>query len=97
MLSLIGDYRNWPPVQGRESELVEGTVRMCKEYGVEMRFLDFAEMKFDVTEAATRAGGRSRSPTSQPDVAFTLWPHDPHPDHERASGLAKVALGSAIG
>ena len=28
-----------------------------------------------------------------PDIAFTLWPHDQHPDHERASGLAKVALG----
>ena len=65
VLSLIGDYRNWKPVQGREREMVDGTVRIGKEYGVEMRFLDFAEMKFDVTEAATRlvadAGGRHRA------------------------------------
>ena len=92
VLSLIGDYRNWKPVQGRERELVEGTVRLGKEYGVEMRFLDFAEMKFDVTEAATRLVAEQIADIA-PDVALTLWPHDQHPDHERASGLAKVALG----
>ena len=92
VLSLIGDYRNWKPVQGRERELVDGTVRLGKEYGVEMRFLDFAEMKFDVTEAATRLVADAVADIA-PDVAFTLWPHDQHPDHERASGLAKVALG----
>src|SRR6188508_1503924 len=92
VLSLIGDYRNWKPVQGREREMVDGTVRIGKEYGVEMRFLDFAEMKFDVTEAATRLVAEQVADIA-PDVAFTLWPHDQHPDHERASGLAKVALG----
>ena len=35
VLSLIGDYRNWKPVQGRERELVDGTVSLGKEYGVE--------------------------------------------------------------
>jgi LmbE family N-acetylglucosaminyl deacetylase len=92
LLSLIGDYRNWKPVQGRERELVDGTVRIAKEYGVEMRFLDFAEMKFDVTEAATRLVANAVAEIA-PDIAFTLWPHDQHPDHERASGVAKVALG----
>ena len=57
-----------------------------------MRFLDFAEMKFDVTEAATRLVANAVADIG-PDIAFTLWPHDQHPDHERASGLAKVALG----
>lgn len=92
VLSLIGDYRNWKPVQGRERELVDGTVRLGREYGVEMRFLDFAEMKFDVTESATRLVAEQVADIA-PDIAFTLWPHDQHPDHERASGLSKVALG----
>lgn len=48
ILTLIGDYTNWIPVRGREKELVRGTVELCREFGVEMQFLDFAEMKFDV-------------------------------------------------
>lgn len=92
ILSLIGDYRNWRPVRGRERELVEGTVRIGREYGVEMRFLDFAEMSFDVSEAAARRVAREVADIA-PDVALMLWPHDQHPDHERASGLSKIALG----
>ena len=92
VLSLIGDYRNWRPVRGRERELVEGTIRIGREYGVEMRFLDFAEMSLDVSDAAARRVAREVADIA-PDVALTLWPHDQHPDHERASGLSKIALG----
>jgi LmbE family N-acetylglucosaminyl deacetylase len=92
ILSLIGDYRNWRPVRGRERELVEGTIRIGREYGVEMRFLDFAEMSFDVSEAAARRVAREVADIA-PDVALMLWPQDQHPDHERASGLSKIALG----
>jgi len=92
VLSLIGDYRNWRPVRGREKELVDGTVRLGREYGVEMRFLDFAEMSFEVNDAAARRVAREVADIG-PDVAFMLWPHDQHPDHERASGLSTIALG----
>ncbi len=92
VLSLIGDYRNWRPVRGREKELVDGTVRLGREYGVEMRVLDFAEMSFEVNDAAARRVAREVADIG-PDVAFMLWPHDQHPDHERASGLSKIALG----
>ena len=92
ILSLIGDYRNWRPVQGREQALVEGTIRIGREHGVESRFLDFAEMKFDATEAAaTRVAGEAAA--IAPDIAFMLWPRDQHPDHERASALSRIALG----
>jgi LmbE family N-acetylglucosaminyl deacetylase len=92
VLSLIGDYRNWRPVQGREQALVDGTVALGREYGVEMRFLDFAEMKFDVTEAATTRVAAEVAAIA-PDVAFMLWPRDQHPDHERASAISRIALG----
>lgn len=91
ILSLIGDYSNWKPAQGREREIIDGTVEICKEYGAEMRFLDFAEMKYDVTEANKRAVAEAVADI-RPDVAFMLWPHDRHTDHEVASRLAKVAL-----
>jgi LmbE family N-acetylglucosaminyl deacetylase len=92
VLSLIGDYRNWRPVRGRERELVDGTIRIGREYGVETRFLDFAEMSFDVSDAAARRVAQEVSEIA-PDTAFMLWPHDQHPDHERASGLSRIALG----
>jgi LmbE family N-acetylglucosaminyl deacetylase len=92
ILSLIGDYRNWRPVRGRERELVDGTARIGREYGVETRFLDFAEMSFDVSDAAARRVAREVAEVA-PDTAFMLWPHDQHPDHERASALSRIALG----
>lgn len=92
ILSLIGDYRNWRPVRGRERELVDGTIRLGREYGVETRFLDFAEMSFDVSDAAARRVSREVADIA-PDVAFMLWPRDQHPDHERASSLSRIALG----
>lgn len=91
VLSLIGDYRNWKPAQGREQEIIDGTIRLGKEHGVEMRFLPFSEMKYDVNEANKRIVAEAVADIA-PDVAFYLWPHDQHPDHEVASALSKVAL-----
>src|SRR5262245_59507045 len=91
ILSSIGNYSNWKPAQGRETEIIEGTVRIGKEYGVEMRFLPFAEMKFDTSEVNKRIVADAVSEIGA-DVAFQLWPHDRHPDHEVASALSKIAL-----
>lgn len=91
ILSLIGDYGNWKPALGREREIVEGTIRISREYGVEMRFLSFAGTKFDVTEASKREVAEAVAEI-QPDIALTLWPHDNHTDHEVASRLSKIAL-----
>ena len=92
ILSLVGDYSNWKPAQGREKEIVAGTVKLGQEYGVEMRFLDFAGMRFDVNQATKLAVAEAVAEI-QPDIAFTLWPHDSHTDHEVASALSKIALG----
>lgn len=91
VLSLIGDYSNWKPVKGREKELIQGTVRLCQEFGVEMRFLDFAGMRFDANQASKRAVAEAVAQI-QPDIAFMLWPHDRHADHEVASQLSSIAL-----
>ena len=91
VLSLIGDYSNWKAVRGREKQLVARSVEIAKERGVEMRFLDFSEMKFDVTVEAKAAVARAVAEL-QPDVALMLWPDDRHQDHAVASTLSKVAL-----
>jgi LmbE family N-acetylglucosaminyl deacetylase len=94
ILSLIGDYSNWKPARGRHQELVEGTRRLCADFGVEMRFLDFAGMNFDVDVATKRVVAEAVAKI-QPDVAFMLWPHDRHSDHEVSSRLSTVALKHA--
>jgi LmbE family N-acetylglucosaminyl deacetylase len=92
ILSLIGDYTNWKPVEGREKELVQGSAELARLFGVEMRFLNFAGTKFEVTEENKRAVSEAIA-AIEPDTAFVLWPHDNHSDHEAASRLSKIALG----
>jgi LmbE family N-acetylglucosaminyl deacetylase len=91
ILSVIGDYSNWSPVKGREKEFVRGTVEISKEHGAEMRYLKYASHRFDVDGGTKRAVAEVVAEV-QPDVAFLMWPHDHHHDHEVASTLSKVAL-----
>jgi LmbE family N-acetylglucosaminyl deacetylase len=91
ILTLIGDYRNWAPIGDRHQELPAGTTRISKEYGVEMRYLNFRTHQFDVNLETRRAVAAAVAEI-QPDVAFLLWRDDTHDDHVVASRLAEVAL-----
>src|SRR5262249_53932933 len=91
ILSLIGDYSNWSPVKGREKEFVQGTIDVSKEYGAEIRSLDFASHRFDVDVKTKRAVAEVVAEV-QPDVGFLMWPHDRHHENEVAGTLGKIAL-----
>jgi LmbE family N-acetylglucosaminyl deacetylase len=91
ILSLIGDYSNWAPTRGREKQFVEGTIAVSREYGAEMHYLKYASQRYDVTEETKRAVAEVVAEV-QPDIAFMMWPHDHHHDHEVASTLSKIAL-----
>lgn len=91
ILSLIGDYANWPPVAGRDGALVPKSIELAKDYGVEARFLKLAGMRFDVNET-TKAQVAAAVAEIAPDMALMLWPHDRHTDHEVASRLCQIAL-----
>ena len=92
VLAVIGDYTNWKPVgKGRAGELIDESKALAKEYGVEMRFLDYASMGFGFDDKAKRAVSEVVADV-RPDIALNLWPNDTHPDHEAASALGKVAL-----
>src|SRR5262245_55099981 len=91
VLALIGDYSNWPPAKGREKEFTAGCARIAEEHGVEMRFLEFASHRFDVTPESKRAVARVAMEL-RPDVAFMLWHEDHHHDHVVAATLSKIAL-----
>ena len=91
ILSVIGDYTNWAPVRGREKELVDGTIQISKEFGAEMRYLKYASHCFDVNLESKRAVAEVVADV-QPDIAFMMWEHDHHHDHEVTATLSKVAL-----
>jgi LmbE family N-acetylglucosaminyl deacetylase len=91
ILSLIGDYTNWPPVKGRAQELLELSKQMAAERGMEMRFLNWKSMDFEPTLEAKRAVAEVVAEV-KPDAAFMLWPRDRHPDHEAASAICHAAL-----
>ncbi|MCB1226216.1 MAG: PIG-L family deacetylase [Verrucomicrobiales bacterium] len=91
MLSLIGDYSNWPPVQGREAALLEKSRQMAAERGMEMRFLNYASMGYEPTLEIKRQVAEVVREV-RPDTAFMLWRQDRHPDHEAASAICHAAL-----
>ena len=90
IVAMVGDLSNWPPARAKR-EIAEGTQRLCQEYYAEMRVLNFASMRFDVSLETKRAVAEVVADV-QPDVACILWPHDTHADHEVASQLSKIAL-----
>jgi LmbE family N-acetylglucosaminyl deacetylase len=91
VLALIGDSTNWAPAKGREAELLKTSTELAHFHGIEMRFLDFASGRIEVTRESKKAVARVVAEVA-PDVAFMLWHHDRHPDHEAASALSKIAL-----
>ena len=91
VLNLIGDYTNWPPVKGRAQGLIELSVRLAKERGIEMRFLKHASMGFEPNLEIKRAVAEVVAEAA-PDTACMLWRHDRHADHEAASAIAQAAL-----
>lgn len=91
VLNVIGDYSNWPPVKGRDRELVELSTKIASERGIEMRFLKQASMGFEANLELKKEIARVVAEV-RPDLAFMLWSKDRHPDHEAAGAAAHAAL-----
>lgn len=94
MLSMIGDYSNWAPARDRSAQLRDGTAALCRDYGAEMKFLDFRSHCFEVDQRTKEAVATVVAEV-QPDVALLLWGQDRHGDHVVASRLSEVALRHA--
>lgn len=91
ILAIIGDYTNWPPVQGRETQLLEISQQLARERGMEMLFLKHASSHFRLDETTQREVAEVVEDV-KPTSAFMLWPQDRHPDHEAAAAICKSAL-----
>jgi LmbE family N-acetylglucosaminyl deacetylase len=78
-------------VKGRAQQLRELSVQLARQHGMEMRFLDYASMRFADNDATRRAVAEVVADV-QPDVAFMLWHQDRHPDHEVAAAICRAAL-----
>ena len=87
ILNVIGDYDRWPPVNGRGQKLVELSVELAKERGIEMRFLEHASMGYE-SDLELKREIASQVADVAPDTAYLLWHRDRHPDHEVASAAA---------
>lgn len=93
-LTLIGNYSNFAPAKERSEELKRGCIDISREYGVEMRFLDWKGHEFRDTPEAVAQVARVVAEV-RPDVACLLWPHDRHADHVVASRICESALRHA--
>lgn len=91
VLNVIGDYSNWPPVKGRDRQLIDFSVKLASERGIEMRFLGHASMGFEPDLPLKKEIAKVVAEV-RPDTAFLLWSRDRHPDHEAASAAAHAAL-----
>lgn len=78
-------------IGGDDPALVARMTDICREFGAETRFLDFASQQMAVTpEAVRRVAGIVAEVA--PDTVFLLWPHDHHRDHEMAAQLCRIPL-----
>lgn len=91
ILNLIGDYTAWTPVKGRAPQLIELSLRLARERGMEMRFLNYASGQFEANAETIQAVAKVVAEV-KPDFAFMLWHHDRHPDHEVTAAICKAAL-----
>lgn len=91
IISLLGDNSNWEKVNGYDKKLVENTISLCGDFGVEKRFLDFKSMNFDVDTVSQRIVAQAVAEV-RPDIAFMLWSNDRSVPHERSAQLSKAAL-----
>jgi len=91
IISILGDYSNWKKVEGYEKDIVKNTIALCKDFGVEKRFLDFKSMNFEVDTSSQRIVAQAVAEV-RPDIAFMLWSNDRSVPHQRAAQLSKSGL-----